>query len=168
MVFKLTILLGAFLGMEVVAHVVHKYVMHGFLWSLHRSHHQKGKSFFERNDLYFLLFATPGVILLFTGLNSGYDWKFFVGLGISLYGFTYLLVHDIIIHQRVRWLSKSNNIYVTALRKAHKAHHATTGKEADQSFGMLWVNRKYFNYPPGSTRRRVGQIRFFCEHEYPF
>jgi beta-carotene 3-hydroxylase len=58
------ILLAGFAGMELVAHLMHKYVMHGFLWSLHKSHHQKGKNFFEKNDYYFLIFATPGILLI--------------------------------------------------------------------------------------------------------
>jgi len=161
-------MLGSFAAMELVAHLAHRYVMHGFLWSLHKSHHQKGKSFFEKNDFYFLVFAIPGMALLFTGINAGYDWKFFMGLGISLYGFTYLLVHDIIIHQRIKWLSKPNNLYIQALRRAHKAHHANADKNAGQSFGMLWIDRKYY-YPTGTTRTRIySQIRFFCEHDYPF
>jgi len=135
-----------FTGMEVVAHLMHKYVMHGFLWSLHRSHHQKGKGFLEKNDLYFLIFASPGIALIVKGVNSGFDWTFFLGLGIALYGFTYLLVHDIIIHQRVRWFTKFNNRYIRALRAAHKAHHANVDKDAAVSYGMLWIDTKYF--PP--------------------
>jgi len=130
--------------MEAVAHIMHKYVMHGFLWSLHQSHHQKDKNFFEKNDFYFLIFATPGILLIFTGANSNFDYKFFLGLGIAVYGFTYLFLHDIIIHQRFRWFTKSNNTYIRALRKAHKAHHANVAKDAAVSYGLLWVNKKYF------------------------
>jgi len=131
--------------MEVVAHLMHKYVMHGFLWVLHKSHHQKSKGFFEKNDLYFLIFAIPGIAFLFTGLQNSYDWKFFVGLGITLYGFTYLLIHDIIIHQRFKWFAKLDNSYIKAIKRAHKAHHADVNKNAAVSYGMLWVDRKYFD-----------------------
>lgn len=137
--------MAGFVGMEVVAQVMHKYVMHGFLWSLHKSHHQKGKGFFELNDYYFVIFALPGVLLIVTGANAGWDWRFFLGAGIALYGFTYLVVHDIIIHQRVRWFTKLNNSYITAMRRAHKAHHANVDKNAAVSYGMLWIDRKYFS-----------------------
>lgn len=144
MVLHLLSLLAGFAGMELVAWAVHKYVMHGFLWSLHRSHHQKGKGFFELNDFYFLFFASLGITFIVTGVNAGFNWKFFMGLGISLYGFTYLVVHDIIIHQRFKWFKGLNNPYINALRRAHKAHHGTTEKNGGVSFGMLWVDSKYF------------------------
>lgn len=147
MVLNLIMLMAGFAGMELVAHVMHKYVMHGFLWSLHQSHHQKSKGFWEKNDLYFLIFATPGAALIMSGVQTGFDWKFYLGLGIALYGFTYLLVHDIIIHQRVRWFTKLEGNYIKALRRAHKAHHADVSKDAAVSYGMLWVDGKYFEQP---------------------
>jgi beta-carotene 3-hydroxylase len=155
MIIKILSLLLGFVGMEFVAWAVHKYVMHGFLWSLHKSHHQKGKGFFELNDFYFLFFASLGISFIITGVNAGFDWKFFLGLGISIYGLTYLLVHDIIIHQRFKWLKGLNNSYINALRKAHRAHHGNTDKHGAVSFGMLWVDRKYYSAkndkPLGST-----------------
>ncbi len=36
---------GAFVLMEGVAWFTHKYVMHGFLWSIHRDHHQHREGF---------------------------------------------------------------------------------------------------------------------------
>jgi beta-carotene 3-hydroxylase len=146
MISKILALIVGFAGMEWMAHLMYKYVMHGFLWSLHQSHHQKGKGFFEKNDLYFLIFASPSIVLIIAGANSGFNWLFFLGLGIALYGFTYLFIHDIVIHQRVRWFTKSDNRYIRALRSAHKAHHANTHKDAAVSYGMLWVDAKYF--PP--------------------
>lgn len=146
MINVLALVIG-FAGMEWIAHVMHKYVMHGFLWSLHKSHHQKSRGFFEKNDFYFLIFATPGIALIITGVNAGFDWKFFLGLGIALYGFTYLIVHDILIHQRIKWFTRWDNRYIKALRKAHKAHHADVSKDAAVSYGMLWVDKQYFDAP---------------------
>ena len=46
--------------MEAITWLTHKYVMHGFLWYLHEDHHQpKYKSLFEKNDLFFVIFASP-------------------------------------------------------------------------------------------------------------
>lgn len=151
MIVKFIVLLLGFTGMELVAHLMHKYVMHGFLWSLHKSHHQKSKSFWEKNDLYFLIFATPGIALIIYGTSMGFTWPFFLGLGISLYGFTYLLVHDIIIHQRIKLFARVNNPYLAALKRAHKAHHANVHKNAAVSYGMLWVDSKYFKSSAGNT-----------------
>lgn len=142
---KIAAFIIGFAGMEFVAWFMHKYVMHGILWFLHKSHHQKGKGFFELNDLYFLLFASPAIALIITGAQNGFTASFFLGIGIAAYGFTYLVVHDVIIHQRARFFVKTDNPYIRALRKAHKAHHAKPGKDADASFGMLWVNRKYYD-----------------------
>ena len=60
------------------------------------------------------------------------------------YGFAYFIVHDVIIHQRFKWLSRINNTYVRTLRWAHKMHHKHLEKHEGESFGMLLVHRKYF------------------------
>ena len=49
-----------------------------------------------------------------------------------------------IIHQRFKILTKSTNLYVLALRRAHKMHHKHVGKEDGESFGMLFIHPKYF------------------------
>ena len=41
MLINILIVLGTFIFMEGVAWFTHKYVMHGFLWSWHKSHHKK-------------------------------------------------------------------------------------------------------------------------------
>ena len=40
------ITLGTFALMEFVAWFTHKYIMHGFLWVLHKDHHQVNPGFF--------------------------------------------------------------------------------------------------------------------------
>lgn len=143
---KILTLLGAFVAMEGVAWFTHKYIMHGVLWMLHKDHHLKDhEGFFERNDSFFLLFATPGIILLYFGLTpEGTTLAFWIGGGITLYGFTYFLVHDIFIHQRFKFLRNTDNGYFRAIRRAHKMHHKHLGKEHGECFGMLWVPLKYF------------------------
>lgn len=135
----------AFIGMEGVAWFTHKYIMHGLLWTLHKDHHKKESSgFFEHNDFFFLIFAIPGMICLFLGMKAGYNMLFWIGLGITIYGFAYFLVHDIFIHQRFKILRNTNNKYFSAIRRAHKMHHKHIGKEHGECFGMLWVPFKYF------------------------
>jgi beta-carotene 3-hydroxylase len=139
------IVLISFLGMEAVAWLAHKYVMHGLLWYLHKDHHHKeSKGFFEHNDFFFLIFALPGIVALFVGLQQDFSFWFWIGLGITLYGFAYFLVHDVFIHQRFKWLRNSDNNYFRAIRRAHKMHHKHLGKEYGECFGMLWVPFKYF------------------------
>ncbi len=136
----------SFLSMEFVAWFAHKYVMHGFLWYLHEDHHTGNHSFepLERNDFFFLIFATPGIACLALGSLFDVPYCLPIGLGITAYGFCYFLVHDIFIHQRIKWLRNSDNVYFRSIRKAHKVHHKHLTKEDGECFGMLLVPFKYF------------------------
>ena len=140
------IFIVTFFLMEFVAWFTHKYVMHGFLWTLHADHHvpRASQGFIERNDTFFLLFAIPGILCIAMGSFFHVPYCLSVGLGITAYGFCYFLVHDVFIHQRIKWLRNSNNIYFRAIRKAHKVHHKHLGKEDGECFGMLLVPLKYF------------------------
>jgi beta-carotene 3-hydroxylase len=62
-----------------------------------------------------------------------------------MYGFAYFVVHEIIIHQRFKFFTRSNNRYIKVIRWAHKMHHKHLGKEEGESFGMLWVARRYWD-----------------------
>ncbi len=139
------IVLVAFVAMEGVAWLTHKYVMHGLLWGLHRDHHQKRHDLImERNDFFFLFFAIPGIAGLLSGSLNGFDFRFWIGAGITLYGAAYFLVHDIFIHQRIKVFRNTNNLYFRALRRAHKVHHKHLEKHEGECFGMLLVPMRYF------------------------
>jgi beta-carotene 3-hydroxylase len=139
------VVLATFVIMEGVTWLTHRYVMHGFLWYLHEDHHKKGPGFFEKNDWFFVIFAIPsmGMILLGTLLPE-YWWVQAIGFGVMAYGFAYFMVHEIIIHQRFKFFTRSNNIYIRAIRWAHKMHHKHLEKEDGESFGMLLVHQKYW------------------------
>lgn len=123
MVIKIIMLLGTFGFMEFMAWATHKYIMYGLLWVLHRDHHVHRSGFFEKNDKFFLIFATPGSLLTIFGTFYPNDIMLMVGLGITLYGLCYFLVHDVLIHQRFKIFRRTNNRYLRAIRKAHKVHH---------------------------------------------
>ena len=142
---NIAILLVAFLSMECVAWLAHKYIMHGFGWFLHKDHHQKEtEGFFEKNDFFFLIFAIPGILCLFFGSLYYSNSLLMIGCGITLYGATYFLVHEILIHQRFNAFKKVDSAYLRAIRRAHKMHHKHLAKHDGESFGMLWVPIKYF------------------------
>ena len=144
-VMNIFFVIAAFTGMEGVAWLSHKYIMHGLLWSLHKDHHKKeSEGFMEHNDFFFFLFALPGIAALFFGRLREYNFLFWIGVGISLYGLCYFLIHDIFIHQRFKVFHNSDNRYFKALRRAHKIHHKHLTKEDGECFGMLWVPFKYF------------------------
>ena len=137
--------LGTFLGMEGITWLTHKYVMHGFLWYLHEDHHQpKYANIFEKNDVFFVIFSIPSIVLFYFGINPTLNYLFFIGLGILFYGLAYFFVHDVLIHQRFKWFKNTQNSYLKGLRKAHKIHHKHLGKEDGECFGMLNVPKKYF------------------------
>lgn len=141
----LIITLVTFLVMECITWLTHKFVMHGFMWYFHKDHHQpRYDGPFERNDVFFIIFAVPSILLFYFGWQPEINYLFFIGLGILLYGTAYFLVHDVIIHRRFKWFKNSKNKYLKGLRKAHKVHHKHLGKEHGECFGMLWVPKEYF------------------------
>ncbi len=146
MLYSIIVIIITFAVMEWVAWATHKYVMHGLLWFLHIDHHQPEPHYrFQRNDAFFLIFAVPALILLYLGREHWTtDLRFAVGVGITLYGAAYFLVHDVMIHGRFLWFKDIDHPYFKAIRKAHHAHHRHRGKEDGESFGMLWAPIKYF------------------------
>tara|TARA_B100001057_G_scaffold441556_1_gene476258 strand:+ start:309 stop:755 length:447 start_codon:yes stop_codon:yes gene_type:complete len=138
------VLLITFSTMEFMAWFSHKYIMHGFLWVLHKDHHKKNnKSWFERNDLFFIFYAIVSAIFVILWGEYNFWAGLPIGIGIFCYGFTYFFVHDIFIHQRFKLFRNTNNQYALALRRAHKIHHKHLGKNGGECFGMLWVPLKY-------------------------
>jgi len=138
--------LGAVAGMEFVAWSAHKFLMHGPLWTWHADHHKKDHlsgSWWEKNDRFFLVFATPGILCLMAGSFTSVTWLFPIGLGITIYGFIYFLIHDVYIHRRFKWFRHLDSKYSRAVLRAHGAHHAKTSKENCESFGLLVVNSKF-------------------------
>jgi beta-carotene 3-hydroxylase len=141
---NIAIVFITFILTEFSAWANHKYIMHGFLWHVHANHHHKShRSWFEQNDLFFILYAIPSWLLIMFGMMNNYAWYTWVGFGIALYGIAYFFIHDIIIHQRFKVFTKSNNVYIIALRRAHKMHHKHIGKEDGESFGLLFIKAKY-------------------------
>jgi beta-carotene 3-hydroxylase len=143
-VYYILVLLGTFIAMEGVTWCTHRFVMHGFLWTLHRDHHQVEPGFFEKNDAFFIIFAIPSMLLIYFGTYDQVWWMQAIGFGIMAYGFAYFIVHDVIIHQRFKWFTRSNSTYVRAIRWAHKMHHKHLERHEGESFGMLWVAKRYW------------------------
>ncbi|MFZ6024852.1 MAG: beta-carotene hydroxylase [Bacteroidota bacterium] len=145
MLIYILITLLTFCIMEAITWLTHRFVMHGFLWYLHEDHHQKGPGFFEKNDAFFVIFAIPSWLCIMLGSMNQVYWVVSIGAGIAMYGFAYFLVHEIIIHQRIKLFTRSNNRYIKAIRWAHKMHHKHLDKHEGESFGMLIVARKYWD-----------------------
>ena len=133
-----------FIGMEGVAWFTHKYIMHGFMWNWHHSHHVPRKGRFEKNDLFAVVFSIPSIALFY--YSSYYTPTFYltsVAIGILAYGIFYFVFHDIIVHQRIPFKLKNKGKYLRRLIDAHYVHHEKHTKENCESFGFLFASKKF-------------------------
>ena len=153
------ILIGfaAFCFMEFVAWSNHKYLMHGSLWKWHKDHHRSDSKkaemslhteakHLEKNDRFFIMYATPAIVLMILGLALHYPSLVAIGIGITVFGITYFLIHDVIIHERLplHFLQRKENRYITAIQKAHLAHHRPKTKKDFHTYGLLVFPLKFF------------------------
>lgn len=134
----IAVVLAFVLLMEGVAWVAHKYVMHGFLWSLHKSHHEPRTGVFERNDWFAIFFSIPSIVLIYVGVN---DWTpaLAAGVGILGYGLIYFFFHDMLVHRRIDTKLRPKKGYLARVVQAHRLHHAVESKEGCVSFGFVFA-----------------------------
>lgn len=139
-VFGIALFFATIIAMEGFAYVMHRWVMHGFGWFLHKSHHEPRTGNWELNDLYFAIFALPSITMILGGASLGWGaWAVWMGAGIAGYGAIYLGFHDIIVHKRIgtRYIPRSN--YMKRIIQAHRLHHVVETKHGTLSFGFLWA-----------------------------
>ena len=134
---KIGLVVVTVLVMECLAWATHRWVMHGWGWGWHRSHHEPATGAFEKNDLYAITFAVVVVALFVVGMRSQPIW--WVAFGITCYGVIYALVHDVLVHQRggIRWVPKRG--YFKRLLQAHRLHHAVETRDGTVSHGFLFA-----------------------------
>ncbi len=136
----LLLFVAIILAMEGVAHVAHRWVMHGPGWFLHASHHAPRTGTWELNDLYAAIFAIPSIALLLGGVQLGWgDWATWTGAGIAAYGAIYFGFHDVIVHRRLAHRYVPRSAYMKRIVQAHRIHHAVESKHGTVSFGFLWA-----------------------------
>lgn len=125
----------SFVAMEPITAATHRWVMHGVGSRLHRSHHRPpGAARWEDNDVFPLVFASIVMIGLWFGFHrDSLAWLVPVGVGITLYGAAYALVHDGYIHRRVDIFGARRHRLLDRLADAHRIHHVANGAP----FGML-------------------------------
>lgn len=139
-IFPLLAFIASALIWEFVAWWMHKYVMHGIGWFLHKDHHRKSGKRLQRNDAYALFFALCSFLLIFNGLKHGIRVLTASGFGIALYGAGYIIFHDVIFHKRIRWIRiRPKSRYLTRIITNHRLHHSVVTKEGADNFGFLWA-----------------------------
>ena len=134
----LAVVLAAFVVMEPVTYLTHRYVMHGLGRRLHRSHHRRwperaaGEPFFEANDAFPAMFAGVVMVAMAVGFNvDGLTVLLPITIGVTLYGVAYALVHDGYIHGRLP--VRGRHPQLDRLAAAHELHHRFGG----EPYGML-------------------------------
>lgn len=127
---------AAFVVMEPVAYVAHRWVMHGPGEAWHESHHRPHDGLVEKNDLYPVTFAAGTVAAMALGARSRrFRPLLAIGAGVTAYGATYAFVHDAIVHRRVPGggaIARRSPL-ARRLARAHRRHHVASG----EPFGML-------------------------------
>ena len=135
----LMLMLGTFLLMEAVAYLAHRYLFHGVLWFLHRSHHEPRKAGgWEWNDVFGPFFAVIAIILI-----GGYaapeqiEVTRPIGAGMTLYGAVYFFIHDMYTHRRF-WRLDIPLKWFAEMRAAHRHHHSSVAKPGQEPYGFLY------------------------------
>jgi len=119
--------------MEPVTALLHRWLFHGPGWGLHRSHHVLRREGFEANDAYPVVLAALTIAAMAWGRRGGSLAVLLpVGAGVTAYGLTYLMVHDLYIHRRLPLLPPRLAL-LEPLRRAHAVHHLHGGAP----YGML-------------------------------
>ena len=144
-IFYISITFLSFLFTECVMWFVHKYIMHGFLWKWHRSHHSMQRRRFELNDIFtiILFLISIATILYSFELSTEFLLIRFIGLGILIYSVAYFLFHDVILHRRISINYIPKIRYMKRLINAHFIHHSKHTKDGCESFGFLYALKKY-------------------------
>lgn len=114
----------AFAAMEPITAATHRWIMHGIGEFLHRSHHRRTITRFEANDWYPVVFAA----IVNLGFLAGFNWDGFgslvpAGIGVTIYGVAYAVVHDVYIHGRLGWFAGRRVELFDRLAEAHRIHH---------------------------------------------
>ena len=118
------IVIGGFLLMEPLTAATHRWIMHGVGAWLHRSHHRPGMSSgWERNDWFPVAFASLVMFGFWLGFNTSLTALVPLGIGVTLYGIAYALVHDGYIHRRIDPFGTRRVAALDRLAEAHRIHH---------------------------------------------
>lgn len=117
-------------SMEPWARMLHGRVWHGVLHFMHRSHHEPRRGRFERNDVLSAVHAPIATTLVVVGCQlDGFARAGLIGAGVgmTLFGVGYVVVHDGLVHERLRVPALSRWSVLRRIRGAHLVHHRTGG-----------------------------------------
>jgi len=140
------------LAMEGWAALLHRWIWHRSMYRIHKTHHVKEAHGLQLNDLLSALHAPVAIALIWYGTEPyqglASDLALGVGLGMTLFGLGYVVIHDGVVHGRlpVDWLNRLP--WLARIKAAHRVHHALGGAP----FGLFsgpWALRR------ANARRRA-------------
>ena len=141
---------AAFAAMEVASYVLHRWLLHGPLWRMHRTHHDPAHGHghgFEWNDLFSLAWTLASMGLIWAGWAHRLPaWAAAIGVGIAVYGVLYFLLHDLYAHGRLGSMRTSNPA-AQAVKRAHGRHHQSLTQRGQEPYGLFlfppWMGRRF-------------------------
>lgn len=122
------------------AALLHRFAWHGVLFPVHRSHHAPRGGRWEANDALSLLHAPIAIALILYGCvglpSLARELAYGVGIGMSVFGVAYVIVHDGLVHGRLPVAGLARFRFFRAIARAHRVHHL--GHRAGAPFGLFF------------------------------
>lgn len=126
--------------MDVWAALLHGLVWHRALWPIHRSHHLPRRGRYEKNDALSVLHAPIAIALILYGCQAEpgvvREIAFGVGIGMTLFGVSYFVVHDGLVHGRLPVAFLLRVGYLRRVVEAHRKHHE--GSRGRPPYGLFF------------------------------
>jgi len=120
-------------AMEYWSRLLHGQVWHRWLWVMHASHHRPhapGQRY-EVNDLLSFTHAPIAIAAILYGclgpVGPLREALFGFGLGMTLFGLSYIVVHDGLVHGRLPAAFLLRFRFFRRVRAAHEVHHRHGG-----------------------------------------
>ncbi|MFN3197130.1 MAG: sterol desaturase family protein [Bradymonadia bacterium] len=145
----LAVALPVAVGMELWAMFLHGKIWHTWLYGIHKSHHEPKTGYFELNDVFSVIHAPIAMAMILYGCLATpgltRELLFGFGLGMTIFGIGYMVVHDGLVHGRlpVTWLTRW--AYFRKVRNAHIVHHKNGGAPFGMFLGpqeLKWAKRR--------------------------
>ena len=125
-----------FLSIETGGALIHKFLFHGPLWFIHSSHHRpKRGQILELNDLFAVAFSLLPIWLMM-GSSSVETPRFAVGLGMTVHGAAYFILHDLMTHRRW-WPLNPVGESARKIVRHHRVHHQRVDRAGQGPWGLL-------------------------------
>lgn len=146
---------ATFALMEGWAAALHRFAWHGPMWFVHQSHHQgtavrRDDGRWEWNDLLALSHAPPSMALIAWGVFGSGSWAapaLGAGVGMTLFGACYVLIHDGFVHERLPLRTLRRWAPFERIRRAHLIHHAHNAAPYGLFWPVLTGDRRWVDAP---------------------